>query len=96
MYKIKIKDDKVGAVVELLTYGLRVAGSIPAGKKYLNGLQVIVPGLAVCVCDFCMLVSLKKIRIGMLLYTNITLKVVVIHMTIFNPIFFQAASSKCL
>ena len=29
-----------------------VAGSIPARNKYLFGLQVVVLGLAVCVCDF--------------------------------------------
>ena len=33
-----------------MTAALRVAVSIPACNKYLYDLQVVVPGLAVCVC----------------------------------------------
>ena len=39
-------------MAERLTAALCVAGSIPARNKYLYGLQVVVPGLAVCVCEF--------------------------------------------
>ena len=49
---IYIFDDTVGAVAERLAAALRVAGSIPARNKYLYGLQLVVPGLAVCVCEF--------------------------------------------
>ena len=41
-----------GAVAERSTDALRVVGSIFARNKYLYGLQVVVPSLAVCVCDF--------------------------------------------
>ena len=40
-------DDTVGIVVERPTAALRVAGSIPTPNKYLYGLQVVVPGMAV-------------------------------------------------
>ena len=49
----EIVDVTVGAMVERLTVALCVAGSIPARNKYLYGLNVVVPGLAVCECDFC-------------------------------------------
>ena len=38
--------------VERSTVVLRVVDSIPIRHKYLYGLQVVVPGLAVCVCEF--------------------------------------------
>ena len=38
--------------VEYSIAALRVAGSISTRTKYLHGLQVVVPGLAVCVCEF--------------------------------------------
>ena len=34
------------------TTALRVTGSIPTRHKYLYDLQLVVPGVAVCVCDF--------------------------------------------
>ena len=40
-------NDTVGAVVERPTAALRVEGSIPARTKYLYGVQVVVPGLAI-------------------------------------------------
>ena len=42
----------VGAVAERPTAALPVSSSIPARNKHLYGLQVVVPDLAVCVCDF--------------------------------------------
>ena len=45
-----IIEDMVGAEVERRTAALRVAGSLSTRNKNLNGLQVVVPGLAVCVC----------------------------------------------
>ena len=45
-------DGTVSALAERSTAALRVAGSIPARNKYVYDLQVDVPGLAVCVCDF--------------------------------------------
>ena len=45
-------DGTVGAVVELSTAALRVAGSIPGWNKYLFGLQVVVSVLPVCVFFF--------------------------------------------
>ena len=36
----------------MTTAALCVAGTFPACNKYLYGLQVVVPGLAVCVCEF--------------------------------------------
>ena len=42
----------VSVVAKQLSAALRVAGLIPALNKYFNGLQGVVPGLAVCVCKF--------------------------------------------
>ena len=39
-------------MVERPTSTLRVAGSILSRNKYKYGLQLVVPGLAVCVCDY--------------------------------------------
>ena len=39
-----------------------LAGSIPARNKYLYGLQVVVPGLAVFVCAFSMFVKAPTIQ----------------------------------
>ena len=41
-----------GALVERSTAALRGGGSIAARNKYFNGRQVVVPGVAVCVCEF--------------------------------------------
>ena len=46
-------------MAEVLTVALRVAGSIPAQNKY--GLQIDVPGRAVCVCDCSMFVNAPTI-----------------------------------
>ena len=53
-------NDTVGALVERPTAALRYAGSIPARNKYLYGLQVVVPGLAVC--DFPMFVNASTVH----------------------------------
>ena len=45
-------DGMVGSMAEPLTTALCVPGLNPARNKYLYGLQVVVPGQAVCVCDF--------------------------------------------
>ena len=45
-------DGTVGTVSERPTVALRVAGSILGRNKNLYRLQVVVPYLAVCVCDF--------------------------------------------
>ena len=45
-------DGTVGALVERSSAALRVAGSIPTRNKYLYDLQIVVPGLADCVCGF--------------------------------------------
>ena len=55
-------DDSVYAVIKRPTVALRGAGSIPERNKYLYGLQVVVPGLAVCVCDFSMFVNAPTIQ----------------------------------
>ena len=52
-----MREDTVGAEVNRPTAALRVAGSIPVRNKYLYGLWIAVPGLAVCVCDFSMFVN---------------------------------------
>ena len=50
-------DETVGAAVKRSSSTLRGAGSIPALNKYLYGLQVVVPFLGICVCDFSMFVD---------------------------------------
>ena len=77
-------DDTVGAVVERPTPAQRVTGSIPSRNKYLYGLQSVVPGLTVCVCDFFMFVkrtndtgiiprteNLRKFAIEAPIYSNV-------------------------
>ena len=49
-------------MVEQSTAALRVVGSIPALNKYLYGLQVVVLGLTVCVCDRSMFVKATTIQ----------------------------------
>ena len=62
---IKQINGTIGAAVERLTVALRVTGSSPARNKYLYGLTfwpipegrvqlpvLVVPRLAVCVCEF--------------------------------------------
>ena len=48
-YNLKYREDTVGAVTERLTAALRVAGLIPTRNKYLNGLEVVVPGQAISI-----------------------------------------------
>ena len=50
-----------GAVVERSADALIIAGSIPALNKYLYGLQIVVPGVPVCVCDFSLFVNAPMI-----------------------------------
>ena len=45
-------DGTDGAVAKRSTAALHVAGSIPTRNKYLYGLQIVVPGLGVCVRVF--------------------------------------------
>ena len=57
MYERTIKqlaqlDGTGGAMVDCSTAAVRVADSIPVRDKYLHGLHLVVPGLAVCVCEF--------------------------------------------
>ena len=47
--------------VAVRSTALGVAGSITVRKKYLCGL-LVVPGLAVCVCDFSTLVNALTIQ----------------------------------
>ena len=54
--------DTFVAVVKRPTVALCVAGSIPARDKYLYGLQVVVPGLVVCACDFFMFVTAPTVQ----------------------------------
>ena len=49
-------------------------GSIPARYKYLYGLQVVVPGLAVCVCDFSMFVNAPTVQELFKVWGNILLQ----------------------
>ena len=44
-------DGTFDAVVERSTAALRVAGSIPARNQFY-GPHLVVPGLAICVCEF--------------------------------------------
>ena len=41
----------VGAVLARSTTALRVAGLIPTQNKYLYDLHLVVPGLAIYVCE---------------------------------------------
>ena len=49
-------------VAERPTAALCVVGSNSARKKYLYGLQIVVPGLAVCICDFSMFLNAPTIQ----------------------------------
>ena len=49
------------AVAAWFAAALRVAGSTPTEHIYLYGLQVVVPGLAIGVCDFSMFVVVSGI-----------------------------------
>ena len=61
----------VGAVTNRWTVALRDAVSIPAQNKYLHGLQVDVPGLAVCVYNFSMFVNAPTILKLFTVYGNV-------------------------
>ena len=54
--------DTVGAVAQRLSAALRVPGLISRRNKYLYSLQVVVPGLAVCVREFYMLVNAPTLQ----------------------------------
>ena len=55
-------NDTVGAVAELPNVTQCVVGSIPARNKSLFVLQIVVPGLAVNVCEFSLFVNSPTIQ----------------------------------
>ena len=63
----------VVTVVERPSAALGVAGSIPTRNKYLYGLQVVVPGLPVCVWNSSMFVNAPTIQ-EFLVWSEITKK----------------------
>ena len=54
-----LSDDTVGAEGLIAQ---RVARSIPARNKHLYVLQIVVPGLTVCVCEFSMFANALTIQ----------------------------------
>ena len=61
--------------------------SLPAQNKYLNGLQVVAPGLAVCVCFFSMFVNTLTHDTGIISRVGRSLKIKLINNT--NIFFFH-------
>ena len=55
-------DGSFSAVTDRSSTALLVAGPIPARNIYLYGLQVVVAGLAVCVCEFLSLLTYPRFR----------------------------------
>ena len=43
--------ETTASIYEPINCALRIGDSIPARKQYLHGIQVLVPGLAVCECE---------------------------------------------
>lgn len=50
-YQLFLLGHKVAVVVRSTTVS-RIASSTPARNKYFYNLEVVVPGLSVCVCEF--------------------------------------------
>ena len=49
-------------MAERLFDALRAAGSIPARNNYIYDLHLVVPGLAVCICEFKCFINVSTIQ----------------------------------